>query len=212
MTNSLIEQVMKGLRRNRMQAHYVETAAEVPALVEQMIPAGATVACGGSQSLIQSGVMALLQSGKYNYLDRHDPAKTPRQVFLESFAADVYLCSANAVTRKGEVYNVDGNGNRVAALCYGPESVILVVGVNKIVDDVKAAVERVKRIAAPMNTKRLHCDTYCEQHGHCAALHSDDACDGCAADKRVCCDYLLLGQQRFPDRIKVILVGEELGY
>ena len=207
-----IEAVLQALRRNRMQAYYAATAAEVPALVRSLLRPGDTVACGGSQTLAQCGVIDLLKSGEYRYLDRHTPGATPREIFLQSFAADAYLCSANAVTRKGEIYNVDGTGNRVAALCYGPESVIIVAGVNKIVEDLPAAAQRVKRTAAPQNAARLRCDTYCAAHGQCAAADSDDPCDGCGLDGRICSIYVTLGRQRIADRIKVILVGEPLGY
>ncbi|MBR7092292.1 MAG: lactate utilization protein [Clostridia bacterium] len=209
---SKVETVLQALRRNRMQAYYAATAAEVPALVRSLLHTGDTVACGGSQTLAQCGVMDLLQSGAYQYLDRHAPGTTPRQIYLQSFAADAYLCSANAVTLKGEIYNVDGNGNRVAALCYGPASVIIVAGLNKIVADLPAAADRVKRTAAPRNAARLQCNTYCAAHGQCAAADSDDPCDGCGADGRICSMYVTLGRQRVADRIKVILVGEPLGY
>ena len=204
--------VLENLRRNRMQAYYAPTAADVPELVRSLLHPGDTVACGGSRSLIDAGVDALLRSGTYRYLDRHAPDSTPRQVYLQSFAADAYLASANAVTLKGEIYEVDGNGNRVAAICYGPESVILVVGCNKVVDDLPAAVERVKRTAAPRNGERLHCSTYCAAHGQCAAAGSSDPCDGCGADDRMCCMYVTIGRQRVAGRIKVILVGEPLGF
>ena len=111
--------------------------------------------------------------------------------------------SSNAVTEEGELYNVDGNSNRVAALAYGPDSVIVVAGCNKIVPDIAAAVERVKKIAAPVNATRLHCSTPCAKTGECMNCHSDG---------RICCNYLVSAQQRHQDRIKVILVGEELGY
>ena len=137
---------------------------------------------------------------------RDRPDLTPeqkKQIFRQAFSADVYLMSSNAVTEEGELYNVDGNSNRVAALAYGPDSVIVVAGCNKIVPDIAAAVERVKKIAAPVNATRLHCSTPCAKTGECMNCHSDG---------RICCNYLVSAQQRHQDRIKVILVGGELGY
>lgn len=209
-----IKQVMQNLRKNRMAVDYVATKAEVVPLVESLIPAGATIASGGSQSLHETGVTELMHSSKYRYLDRNAPDMTEEQkaaVIAGTSLADVYLCSSNAVTINGELYNVDGNCNRISAIAFGPKKVILVVGVNKIVPDLKAAVRRVKTIAAPLNTQRLGCATYCKEMGHCMAVNGDMA-DGCGSSQRICCNYLVSGQQRQPDRIHVILVGEPCGY
>ena len=117
-------------------------------------------------------------------------------------------------TENGELYNVDGNSNRVACIAYGPESVIVVAGVNKIVENLDKAIERVKTICAPLNTKRLDCQTFCNTKGSCVSLESDKSymCDGCGSDARICCNYLVSARQRKKDRIKVILINEKLGY
>lgn len=209
------ESVAEALRRNNMAAYCVKTKEEVVPLVKQLIPAGATVAVGGSVSLFESGVMELLKSGEYRFLDRYAEGLTPEEqtaVFAKSLTADVFLCSANAVTAAGELYNVDGRANRVASLAYGPQSVILVVGSNKIVEDIPAAVRRVKTVAAPLNAKRLNCQTYCAVNGRCIAAESDNCTDGCSSPDRICAHYLISGRQRVKDRIQVILVGESLGY
>ena len=112
----------------------------------------------------------------------------------------------------GELFNVDGNSNRVAALCFGPASVIVVVGCNKIVPTLHDAIRRVKQIAAPENAVRLHCRTYCASAGHCQGLDSDEMTAGCGSEGRICCNYVVSAHQRVPGRIKVILVGEPLGY
>ena len=122
---------------------------------------------------------------------------------VRPFFADCYLTSCNAVTEQGELYNVDGNANRVAAMTYGPKSVICVVGYNKIVPNLEAAVARVEQVAAPANAVRLHRKTPCTVTGRCEDCHSPD---------RICCTTVIHRQQRVPGRIKVILVGEELGY
>lgn len=125
-------QVIEALRRNNMDGYFVERAADVPEQVARLLHDGDTVAVGGSKTLTQTGVLDLLRSGRYRFIDRYAPdIPDMRKVFLDSFAADAYLSSVNAVTLNGELYNVDGNSNRVAAICYGPRSVILVAGVNK---------------------------------------------------------------------------------
>ncbi len=209
-----IQQVMENLRKNRMSVEFVPTKADVLPLVERLLPEGCTVAAGGSATLNETGVSELLRSGKYTILDRYAPGLTDEQrqaVTLAASTADVYLCSSNAVTLQGELYNVDGNCNRISAIAHGPKQVILVVGVNKIVPDLTAAIQRVKTVAAPLNTRRLNCDTYCNKAGVCMGLNGGMT-DGCSSPQRICCNYLVSGQQRHPDRIKVILVGEPCGF
>ena len=122
--------------------------------------------------------------------------------------------SSNAVTENGELYNVDGNSNRVSALLYGPSSVIVVIGVNKIVKNIDEAVRRVKVCAAPKNTVRLSCETPCSKTGECVSLLREDSKmpDGCRCDGRICCNYVVCAQQRHKNRIKVVIVNEQLGY
>lgn len=162
-------------------------------------------------SLKECGVMELLSSGRYNFLDRSKcDGDEIQKLYRDSFSADSYLCSSNAVTEDGLLYNVDGNSNRVAAICFGPKQVIMVVGYNKIVRNIDDAIHRVKSTAAPANTVRLSCDTYCAKTGVCMGIDGKlaDGCDGA----RICCNYVISAKQRIKDRIKVILVGEELGF
>ena len=114
----------------------------------------------------------------------------------------------------GELYNVDGNSNRVAAMLFGSDRLIVVAGYNKIVKDVNEAVYRVKTKAAPPNCERLSLDNYCRKEGKCVSLTKENSlmCDGCASPTRICCNYVTMGYQRKKDRVKVILVAEELGY
>ena len=119
---------------------------------------------------------------------------------------------ANAVTEQGELYFVDGNANRIGAVCFGPRTVVLVVGKNKIVPDLEAAYRRVKTVAAPRNTARLGCKTPCAENGVCCAVDSKDPTAGCDSAGRICCSYLTLGYQRVANRVKVILVDEPLGF
>ena len=157
-----MERTAAALRKNNMEAYCVKTAGEVVPLVKTLLAEGATVGAGGSMTLEECGVMDLLRSGAYHFLDRGAPGLTPEdigKIYRQIFSADCYFASANAVTEAGEILNVDGNANRVAAITFGPASVILVVGCNKIVKDLAAADARVKAVAAPANAKRLSCKT-----------------------------------------------------
>ena len=170
------EAVIEKLERNNMKGYYAASKAEAVEKVAELLHEGDTVAVGGSMSLEEAGVMALLRSGRYQFLDRYAPGLTREEIeeiYRRSFFADAYLCSSNAVTMNGELYNVDGNSNRVAAICYGPKSVIMVVGCNKIVRDIPAAITRVKRRSAPANAIRLHCQTPCAQTGSCVGVQRD---------------------------------------
>lgn len=212
--NETVQKVIDALRKNRMLAEYVSCKEDAVTLVKTLIPAGSTVATGGSRSLDESGVTDLLRSGEYIFFDRNNPTLTPEEkseMTAKGATADVYLCSSNAITEQGELYNVDGFSNRVAAIANGPKKVIMVVGVNKIVLDLDAAIRRVKTIAAPLNTKRLNCDTYCLKTGVCMGLEGGMT-DGCHSPGRICCSYLISAQQRVENRIHVILVGEPLGF
>lgn len=201
-----IQRTMAALERNKMKPFYAENREQLYDIVRSLVKNDRLITSGGSMSLEQSGVKQLLQTEFSDaYLDR-SAANSPEQaqeIMRRAFVSDSFFASSNAVTEEGELYNVDGNGNRVSAMIYGPLQVVLVVGVNKLVRDMDEAVKRVEQVAAPMNTKRLHCGTPCEITGSCAHCHSD---------RRICCSYVRLGQQRVPDRIKVIIVNEDLGY
>lgn len=212
-----VEKTMENLKKNNIKPFFVETKEEVLPLVRTLVKEGDTVSNGGSITLKQTGVMDELKSGKYNYLDRSREGITREeveQVYRDTYSADVYFASSNAITESGCLYNVDGNSNRVSAILYGPKSVVLVCGYNKIVKDLDEAVKRVKTCAAPPNTVRLSCDTYCAEKGSCMSLNKENAemSDGCHSAARICCNYVVCAQQRHIDRIKVIIVGEELGY
>lgn len=210
-----LELTAENLRKNNMEAYVCETCEEAVKVVESLLKEGETISSGGSVSLVESGVMELMKSGKYNYLDR-SLAKTreeTEEIYRKSYFADTYLCSSNAVTEKGELYNVDGNSNRVSAICYGPKSVVMVCGMNKVVRNIDEAIKRVKTVSAPPNCVRLSCDTYCAKTGHCVSLDNDgDMPSGCGTDGRICCNYVVSARQRHKGRIKVVLVMENIGY
>lgn len=211
-----IDKVGENLKKNNMEYYYAETKEDVAAIVKGLLKKGDVITHGGSVSMIECGVKELISSPDYSYLDR-SKATTPeeiKQVYRDAFSADVYITSANAITENGVLYNVDGNSNRIAAIAFGPDSVIVIAGYNKIVSNLEEAELRVKREAAPPNCVRLDCKTYCKETGECVSLSKADRqiSDGCSGDGRICCNYLISAQQRHKGRIKVIIVGEELGY
>ena len=212
-----IKKTVENLRRNNMVPYVVEKGSDVLPLLKTLLPEGVTVGVGGSETLTKLGVISFLREGNYKFFDRYAKGLTRPEaveVMRQSLLADVFLTSSNAVTEKGELYNVDGNGNRVAALCFGPKEVLVIVGANKIVKDIKAAEERVKKIAAPKNCQRLALPSPCSKTGECVtlSLENRELCDGCATESRICSSYVISGYQRNKDRIKVIICKESMGY
>lgn len=205
-----LERVKANLEKNNMTGYIAQTKEEAVEIAKSILKEGATVASGGSMTLEEGGMMEVLRSGKYNYLDREVVADK-KTLYRQSFSADFYMCSANAITEKGEIYNVDGNSNRVACICHGPDKVVLIVGRNKVVKDLDEAAARVKRIASPANCQRLSCKTPCHETGVCIGVNGSMA-DGCGGDGRICCNYVVTAYQRDKERMHIILVNEELGY
>lgn len=201
-----IETLLKNLKRNRMEGFFIQDKQELSYLLPTLVPAGSTVGVGGSVTLDETGILDFLRGGDYTFYDRYADGLTPediRQVFLKSFGADVYLTSTNAITMDGKLFNIDGNGNRVAAMIYGPRRVIVIAGKNKIVPDVDTAIQRARQTAAPLNTKRLNRATPCVELGKCI---------DCKSEERICNEFVLISGQYDPDRIKVIIINEDLGY
>ncbi len=212
-----INNVIDALSRNNMNGIYAPDCAAAVREVEKLLSDGCTVSMGGCATAVESGILDLLRSGRYNFLDRNVQGLTPDQImdiYRRTYSADAFITSTNAITENGELYNVDGNSNRVSAMLFGPDKVIVVAGYNKIVSDINDAVKRVKTTAAPINATRLNCDTPCRKTGKCVSLTKESSyiCDGCATDSRICANYTIMAHQRRSDRVYVILVGEELGF
>lgn len=202
---TLAKTVISNLEKRRMEGYYCATAKEAVELALSMVPSGTTVAHGGSMTLEDSGMIDALRKADIHFLDRAT-CKTPednKKMFHDSLNADFYFMSTNAITVNGELVNIDGNGNRVAALIYGPEHVILLVGMNKIAANVDEAVSRIHTIATPMNCQRLNKKTPCTATGVCADCLSPDC---------ICNQVVITRRSGLLGRIKVILIREELGY
>ena len=215
--NEQIKRTMEALKKNNMVPFYAENKAEALELVKSLINDGELIGLGGSVTLKEIGATSLVRGGGYNTIDRYDEKLTPEErteCLRRALLSDVFLTSSNAITEKGELINVDGFGNRGAALVYGPKSVIVVVGKNKIVADAEAGFKRIKEISAPKNCQRLDRKNYCFFKNECMALSNEEhsLSDGCASSTRICCSYIVQSYQLIKDRIKVIICNEDLGY
>ena len=196
--------LVKNLQSRHYEAYYCETREQALEKALELIPKGATVGWGGAMSAKQIGLLDAVSNGDYNAIDR-DKAPNPEErvkAMKKCLLADVFITGANALSMDGQMVNIDGNGNRVAAIVYGPDSVIVIAGMNKVVDTLDAAVIRARTIAAPMNKQRFALQTPCEVTGTCGDCKSE----GC-----ICNQILITRNSKPAGRIKIILVGEDLG-
>jgi len=197
--------VIQNLEKRGMEGYYFENCSDMVKAVSEMIPEGSVVSWGGSASLTESGMMDALKAGSYTLIDRAT-AKTDqerREIYARTVMSNYYFCSTNAITLEGELVNIDGNGNRVACLIHGPEHVMLIVGMNKLVKDLDCAVKRIRTEACPPNAIRLHMNTPCAVTGKCAE---------CLSPECFCNQIVVTRRSRHAGRIKVFLVGESLGF
>ena len=201
-----ILRTIDALAKNNMNGYMAKDKNELLNIIDMIVAENSLVSCGGSVTLFETGVIDHLRGERYEFLDRYKDGLKPEDIvrmYKKTFMADAYFTSTNAITENGELYNVDGNGNRVAAMLYGPDKVIVICGVNKIVKDLNEAIERNKRVAAPINAKRLNKDTPCAKVGYCMDCKSKD---------RICNEYTVIKRQRNKDRIHGIFMNENLGY
>ena len=197
------ESCVKHLRMHGFGADYFETKEEVLSYLKENIPKGSSIGIGGSVTLTEIGVLSWLTGNEeYHFLDRYHTDDVSR-VFHESLNADVYLMSTNALTEEGELYNIDGNGNRLAALIYGPKKVYVIAGTNKIVKNLEEAVSRVELFSAPATNILLGMTNPCTKTGQC--MH-------CSTPSTICNQIVTTRRSGTPGRIHVLLVNEALGY
>ena len=195
---------VEALRRRHFDAWYCADSEEALNKILELIPQDAVVSWGGSVTVDQLGVKDALRRRNQPLLDRDTaPAEERTEIMRRAQCCDVFLMSSNAVTEDGQLFNIDGTGNRVAALCFGPKNVIVVAGMNKLVPDLAAAYSRVRHCAAPMNAQRFQLKTPCSVTGQCADCMSPDTICNAMVTTRGC---------RPAGRVKVILVGEDLGF
>ena len=197
--------LVKNLKSRHFEAYYCPDSASALAKALELIPEGASVGWGGALSAQQIGLSDAVKSGNFAAIDR-DAATTPEertQALKRCLTADVFLCGANALSLDGQMVNIDGTGNRVAAIAYGPDTILVIAGMNKVCDTLDDAVTRARTVAAPMNKQRFPFKTPCEVTGACA---------DCKSEESICNQILITRNCRPAGRIKFVLVGEELGF
>lgn len=197
--------LVKNLQSRHFEAYYCATREDALTKAMELIPTGVSVGWGGATSAEQIGLMEVLRTGNYREIDRDKAATMEERVqaMRNCLMADVFITGANALSLDGQMVNIDGNGNRVAAIVYGPKSVVVIAGMNKVEDTLEAAVTRARTIAAPMNKQRFPNQTPCEVSGTCA----DCKAPGCI------CNQILITRHCNPaGRIKFVIVGEDLGF
>lgn len=203
----LAEKLVGNLKQRHYEAFFCPTAQEAVEKITGMIPEGSSVTWGGSMTIRDMGLTKALHNKEG--LDIWDRDLAPsreeaQEIYRRAFYADYYLSSVNAMSEDGEIVNIDGNGNRVAAITFGPKRVILVVGINKVAQNLDAAISRARSLAAPVNMMRFaDLNTPCKHDGMCHDCKSPDSI----------CNYIQIMRNSHPvGRHIVVIVGEELGY
>lgn len=197
--------IIKNMEKRNFEGYYAATVKEAKEKVLSLMEEGASIGWGGTMTMEELGVLDAIKKRNYTLIDRA-AAKTPeesREIYAKTVLADYYLMSTNAITLEGELINIDGNGNRLACLMQGPRNVIIAAGMNKVVPDVQSGYLRVKNMASPPNCVRLHRNTPCSVTGRCGDCYAPDC---------ICSHTVVTRRCNIPGRIKIILVGGELGY
>ena len=197
------EIMVKNLTSHGFEAYYCEDKKAALAKALELIPGGATVGWGGAMSAQQIGLLDAMNEGEYNAIDRDKaPNMEEREKAMRAcLQADYFITGANALSVDGQMVNIDGMGNRVAAIVYGPKYVVVIAGMNKVVDSLEAAVVRARTMAAPANKQRFSLQTPCAVTGVCGNCKTEGICN----------QMLITRNSKPIGRIKVILVGEDLG-
>lgn len=202
---NLADSIIEKFNKRGIEGYYCDNAEDALLTAKRFLTPGCSISWGGSETLKEIGLLDELVESDYIIYDR-STAKTPDEktaMYSKIVTSDYYFMSSNAITLDGQLVNIDGNGNRVACLITGPKNVIVIAGMNKIVTDTTTGIERVRNMASPPNAVRLGSKTPCAELGKCT---------NCLTDDCLCCEIVITRKSRVPGRIKVILVGEELGY
>lgn len=199
------EKLISALQRRNFDAYYCENKEEAREKVFALLEEGSTISWGGSETLKEMGLLEALEGKNYTLMNRDHVTgvEERKKIMRQAFNCDYYVMSSNAITLDGELVNIDGTGNRIAAFIFGPRKVIVVAGINKITSDVESAMKRIRNYTALVNSFRLDKKTPCTRTG---------SCQECQVEDTICCQILVTRRSKEKNRIKVILVGESLGY
>ena len=203
-----MERTVKALKDNGFDALYVDTKEEALEKLLQRIPQGSKIGIGGSMTLREIGLVdALNERGDYiaDIWAKKHSTEEDMEIRKQHFSIDIFLTSSNAISEDGKLINIDGLGNRVAAMIFGPKKVIVVVGINKIIKDVHEGIERIRNIAAPMNVKRFEGKTPCTLNGNCDL-------NKCKPPNRHCHIITIIEKKPMKTDTTVIIIGECLGF
>lgn len=206
MNQQQVEQLCLRLRQRQMNGYYVQTQAALLRLLDWLIVDNAVVGCGDSVTLEQLEVFSYLRRRNIRFLDKHREglhSAQKRQIYLQNFAADVFISGCNAISLEGEIFNVDGNGSRVAPMIYGPSKVIFVMGENKVVDNEEQALRRIRQLAAVQDAQRLGKRTPCSKTGQC---------HDCFSKERICNSFVRIAHQFDAARIHAIIIAGTYGF
>lgn len=196
--------LVKNLQNRHFEAYYCANKEEALEKALSLIPNGSTVGWGGATSAQQIGLLDAVRQGDYVVYDREQvPMEQRAAIAAKCATADVFITGANALSVTGEMVNIDGIGNRVAAIVYGPKSVIVIAGMNKVCADLDSAIKRARTVAAPINHQRFGGETPCMVTG---------VCGDCKREDCICNQILITRHCRPAGRIKFIIVGESLGF
>ena len=201
------EHVIKQMERRHFNAYYCSTKEEALSKALSIIEKESVIASGGSATIEEVGLLNYIKthSEEYTFIDRSiaKNEEEKRQIHAKAILSDYYLMSTNAFTMDGQLVNIDGNGNRVSALCYGPKHVVIITGMNKLTPSVEDAYNRIRQHACPPTSVLLGLPTPCSKTG---------VCGDCMSASSICDLFVTTRMSRYPDRIHIIMVGEELGY
>lgn len=199
-------QTAAALRKNHFEAVYFKACNEAISHILSLLPPKSSVGIGGSVTIQELELIPLLENSNHEILNHNDPhisAEEALEIRRRQLICDVFLTSANAITRDGKIVNTDGVGNRTAAMIFGPKTIIIIAGVNKIVEDEDAAYKRIQSIAAPLNNKRLNRPNPCVKTGKCI---------NCQTPTRICNVTTVLHKKPSLSKTHVVIIGRELGY
>lgn len=200
-----VNTIIKHLKARNIEGYFFENSAEAVSAILDMMPEGSSVTWGGSETFKETGMLAALENGNYNLIDRSkaQTAEERQNQYSQMVLADYFFMSSNAVTLDGQLVNIDGNSNRVGLLVHGPKHVMILVGMNKLTADVESAIKRIRTYACPANAKRLQKNTPCGVLGKCGE---------CLTSECMCNQIVITRRSGHPGRIKVFFIAEDLGY
>ncbi len=198
-----MQQLLNTLKLRGFSPYYVETADDAKTLISQLIPEGASIGFGGSQTVMEIDLLPYLKERGYTLYHRSMPEYTAEEVYQNNHTADWFVCSTNALSRTGDLINIDGRANRVAEMLFGPQNVLVICGVNKIVNTIDEGIDRTRNVAAPPNTVRLNKKTPCAVTGKCMHCNSPDT---------ICRATVIQHHPTTGKNVHIIIINQNLGY